>query len=280
MGAFLIAKKTKKIIMRKVLIVLIVGFVCSMGVLGNSIPVKPDPPRLVNDLAGVLDAGARDQLEAHLVGFARETSTQIVLVTVPTLDGYEVGDFAVRLAHDWGVGQGADDNGIVILVKPRYDNEKGQAFVAVGYGLEGAVTDATARRIVDNEMIPHFRNEDYYSGMLSAVNVLMELTRGEYTSDAYLNRTGSEQSTFGAVIFFIVVFVMISLFSKSKRAQESSIGHALPFWAMMAMMGSGSRRHGGHFGNFSSGGGSFGGGGGFGGFGGGGFGGGGAGGSW
>jgi uncharacterized protein len=266
--------------MMKITSVLIFVFFCWMEVVGNPIPVKPNPPRLVNDLAGVLNDGAREQLEAHLAGFARETSTQIVLVTVPTLDGYEVADYAVRLAHDWGVGQGADDNGIVLLVKPRYDNEKGQAFVAVGYGLEGAVPDATARRIVDNEMIPHFRNEDYYSGMLSAVNVLMELTRGEYTSEAYLNRTGSEQSTFGAVFVLIFAIIMITVFSKSKRARESSIGHSLPFFAMMALMGSGSRRHGGHFGNFSSGGGSFGGGGGFGGFGGGGFGGGGAGGSW
>ncbi len=266
--------------MMKITSALIFVLFCWIEVVGNPFPAKPNPPRLVNDLAGVLNAGAREQLEAHLVGFARETSTQIVLVTVPTLDGYDAGDYAVRLAHDWGVGQSGDDNGIVLLVKPRYDNEKGQAFIAVGYGLEGAVPDATARRIVDNEMIPHFRNDDYYSGMLSAVNVLMELTRGEYTSDAYLNRTGSEQSTFGAVFVLIMAIIMITVFSKSKRARESSIGHSLPFFAMMALMGSGSRRHSGHFGNFSSGGGSFGGGGGFGGFGGGGFGGGGAGGSW
>lgn len=252
---------------------------CWMEVVGSPFPEKPDPPRLVNDLAGVLDHGAREQLEAHLLAFARETSTQIVIVTVPGLEG-AVGDYTVGLAHDWGVGQGADDNGIVVLVKPRYDNEKGQAFVAIGYGLEGAVPDATARRIVDNEMIPHFRNEDYYSGILSAVNVLMELTRGEYTSDAYLDRTGSEQSAFGAVFVLVLIVIMISIFSKSKRARDSSVGHSLPFWVMLSMMGSGSRRHTGHFGNFSSGSGSFGGGGGFGGFGGGGFGGGGAGGSW
>jgi len=267
--------------MRKIISALMFVLFCSMEVVGNPFPEKPNPPRLVNDLAGVLNADAREQLEAHLVGFARETSTQIVLVTVPTLDGYDAGDYAVRLAHDWGVGQGADDNGIVVLVKPRYDNEKGQAFVAVGYGLEGAVPDVTASRIVDNEMIPHFRNDDYYSGMLSAVNVLMELTRGEYTSDAYLSRSGSEQSTFGAVFVLVMAIIMITVFSKSKRARESSIGHSLPFFAMLALMGSGSSRHSGHFGNFSSGGGSFGGGGGgFGGFGGGGFGGGGAGGSW
>lgn len=253
---------------------------CWMEVAGNPFPEKPNPPRLVNDFAGVLNAEAREQLEAHLVGFARETSTQIVIVTVSDLEGYEVGDYTVRLGHDWGVGQGADDNGLVILVKPRYDNEKGQAYLAPGYGLEGAVPDATARRIVDNEMIPHFRNDDYYSGLLAAVNVVMELTRGEYTADAYLNRTGSEQSTFGAVFVLVFAIIMITVFSKSKRARESSIGHSLPFWAMMAMMGSGSRRHSGHFGSFSSGSGSFGGGGGFGGFGGGGFGGGGAGGSW
>jgi len=249
------------------------------------IPQKPNPPRLVNDFAGVLGKNATNQLEEYLVAFAHETSTQIVIVTVPDLQGHAVDDFAVRLAHDWGVGQAADDNGIVLLVKPRYENEKGQAFVAVGYGLEGAVPDATAKMIVENEMIPHFRNDDYYSGILAAINVLIDLTRGEYTSETYLNRSGSKGSTRGALFILIFGAVMIiSAFSKTKRAQESSIGHSLPFWVILSLMGSGSRRHSGHFGNFSSGGGSFGGGsfgsGGFGGFGGGGFGGGGAGGSW
>lgn len=77
---------------------------------------------------------------------------------------------------------------------------KGEAFIATGYGLEGAVPDAIARRIVDNEMIPQFKNGDYHAGLLSAVAVIMDLTRGEYTADEYIEQTGSVAIAIGAFL--------------------------------------------------------------------------------
>lgn len=262
--------------------------VCTFGALSaNVIPPKPEPPRLVNDYANILDASAERQLEETLAKFARETSTQVVIVTVSSLDGYPIGDFAVELGHSWGVGQSDNDNGIVIAVKPPSVGERGEAFIATGYGLEGAVPDAIARRIVDNEMIPQFKNGDYHAGLLSAVAVIMDLTRGEYTADEYIEQTGSVAIAIGAFFIIIFIILIISIVTRAKNIQSSSIGHDIPIWTLMAMMGSMSQRHGGSWENFSSGRGSFGGGfgggfrgGGFGGFGGGGFGGGGAGGSW
>jgi uncharacterized protein len=101
------------------------------------IPDRPVPPRLVNDFANVLSQIESAQLEDTLVQFARTTSTQIVVVTIPDLEGNDPGDYAFRLGEKWGVGQKDKDNGIVILVKPKQGNSKGQVFIATGYGLEG-----------------------------------------------------------------------------------------------------------------------------------------------
>lgn len=244
-------------------------------------PSRPNPPRLVNDLAGVFDQNQALTLERALVQFNDQTSTQVAVVTLSDLKGYDAGDYSFRLAEDWGIGQKGKNNGILILVKPKTRESNGQAFIAVGYGLEGVVPDAVARRIVDNEMIPHFKSNNYYDGVAAGVNVIMELTNGEYTADAYVQKTSGKAGIVAFIVVFIFIILISTMANKANRAKKSSIGGSLPFWMLLSMMGSGSSgRHSGSWGNFNSGRGSFGGGGGFGGFGGGGFGGGGAGGSW
>ncbi len=245
------------------------------GVLGQDFPERPNPPRLVNDFAGVLDQSTVQQLENQLITFARETSTQIAVVTISDLGDYDAGDYAFQLAEKWGIGQSDKDNGALILVQPKTASARGQAFIATGYGLEGVVPDAVANRIVDNEMIPRFKQNDYPGGIMAASNVLMELTRGEYTADKYMERSGGTQSSAGSIIVIIFITILfVSAFFRGQKKRHSSLGHDLPFLMLLSMMGSGGRSHSGSFGNFSSGSGSFGG------FGGGGFGGGGAGGSW
>jgi len=248
----------------------------------QQLPEKPNPPRIVNDFAGVLSVQERESLEQQLIQFNNETSTQIAIVTVKSLDGTSVDDFAFKLGEKWGIGQKGKDNGALILVKPKYGNEKGQAFIALGYGLEGVVPDALANRIVNNEMIPRFKNNDYYSGLLAAATRLTQLSKGEFTAENYMSQTshkGKVGGGVGSIIFMIIIFF---IFSRAGRARNSSLGGRsnLPFWIFLGMMGSGSRGHSGSWDSFSGGGGSFGGGSSFGGFGGGSFGGGGAGGSW
>ena len=143
-------------------------------------------------------------------------------------------------------------------------------FVATGYGLEGVLPDATVNgTIIDSEMIPHFKQNDYFGGLVSGIKVIMALTSEEYTAEQYQQNV--QESGGSPIPFFIIIFVLI--FSIFGRGRFYSPGRSLPFWLAMGMM-SGGRSHGGSFNNFSSGGGGFGG------FGGGGFGGGGAGGSW
>lgn len=262
--------------MKKLTTILLALFILAVSGFAQ-IPDRPNPPRLVNDFAGVLSDGENSNMESALQQFTRQTSTQIVVVTVPSLDGYDPGDYAQRLGEEWGVGQNRDDNGLVILVKPKTNESRGEVFVATGYGLEAVLPDAIVNRdIVDNEMLPRFRENDYYGGLAAGINVIMDITRGEYTAQQY-----QEQSNAGGggipfiVFFFILIF---AIFGRSRRRRFYSPGRSLPFWLALGMM-SGSHRSSGSFGNFTSGGGNFGGGG-FGGFGGGSFGGGGAGGSW
>ncbi|MGE4587600.1 MAG: YgcG family protein [Mangrovibacterium sp.] len=243
----------------------------------QDVPPRPDPPRLMNDMAGVLSSGEVSLLEQELSQFARQTSTQIAVVTIPSLEGYDIADYAFRLGEQWGIGQQGKDNGVVVLFKPKVGQEKGRVFVAVGYGLEGVIPDAIANRdIVNHEMIPRFRNGDIYGGLLGGVRVIEALASGEFTPRQYQEQVSSG----GSILPFLILIVLFVVFSLSKgKRRYYSAGGNLPFWLLMgSMLGSGGR--GGSWSNFSGGSGGFGGGGGFGGFGGGSFGGGGAGGSW
>lgn len=243
----------------------------------QTLPARPDPPRLVNDITGVLSASEVQSLENKLVAFNDTTSNQIAVLIVDDLHGYDRSEYAYLVAKAWGIGQSDFNNGVLVLVKTKTEASSGQIFIATGYGLEGAIPDIACADIIDREMLPRFRENDYYGGLDAGTDVLMALAAGEYT---YQDYTG-KKSTPGrkGMIFFILLIifiVMVSSGSSNNKHLKKGGSSNLPLWMLMGMMGGG-RSHGGSWGGFSGGGG---GGGGFGGFGGGGFGGGGAGGSW
>lgn len=258
--------------MKKVICLIISLTVFSL--LNAQIPERPDPPRLVNDFAGILKQDETQTLESGLQQFARQTSTQIVVVTVEDLNGYDPGDFAFRLGEEWGVGQKGMDNGIVVLLKPKRGNDRGEIFIATGYGLEGVLPDAVVNGdIIDTEMIPYFKAEQYFQGLMNGISVIMEIAKGEYTAEYYSeNYARTSGSPLPFLFFFLLIFVIFPLM-RGRRRRAYSPGKSLPFWIALGLMSGGSSRRG-SFHNFSSGGGGFGG------FGGGSFGGGGAGGSW
>lgn len=247
-------------------IVLFFTFLLLGGILmAQDFPEPMQPRRIVNDFTGMFTPQQQAALERKLRNFNDTSSTQIAIATIPSLKGYAPNDYAQRLAEKWGVGQKGKDNGILLLIKPKTRDEKGQVAIAVGYGLEGVVPDAIASRIIRNEVIPAFQNNQYYAGVDKATNVLMDLSGGEYTADQYARRTDD-----GGLAWLLIPFGIIFLlpwFVKRKHGYTTGSqgrGGVPPiFW-------------GGGFGR----GGGFSGGGGFGGFGGGSFGGGGASGSW
>jgi len=266
-------------IKNNVLIIILALF--SLQAYTQEFPEKSN--RIVNDYTNFLSVHERNALEQKLVNFSNQTSTQIAIAIVPGLQGYDASSYAFELGERWGIGQKGKNNGILILVKPKTANSKGEVFIATGYGVEGAVPDAIAKRIVENEVLPNFRQGQYYKGLDQAVNTIISLTKGEFTADEYRERTSGNVSSAIPMIIIFLLIIIFSVMGRVRRARHYAVGHHLPFWIALGMLSSTGRSHGGSFGNFSSGSGSFGGfsgGGGFGGFGGGSFGGGGAGGSW
>lgn len=271
--------------MKKLLYILLT-FWFAVQVQAQGIPDPPNPPRLVNDFANVLTTDQVNRLESELEAFARSTTTQIVVVTVPSLDGYDIAGYSFKLGEKWGVGQKGKNNGVVIIFKPKTEREQGRAFVAVGYGLEGIIPDAIANRIVDREMIPHFKEGDTYSGLLQGCKVIMSLAGKEFTAQEYEEKSSDGAGEFFAAVFlFFIILVIIGVTTAKNRNQNFTMGDSkgnLPFWILLSMLANSGGRNSKDWDKFTHGRGGFGGsgGGGFGGFGGGSFGGGGAGGSW
>lgn len=237
----------------------------------KGIPSRPQPPRLVNNLSSyqVLTPDQSDALEAKLDDFANSTSNQIAVVIIDSLYGNEPADFATELGQEWQIGQKKFDNGVVILIKPTVPRK---IFIAPGYGLEGAIPDATCEMIVQNEMIPEFKQGNYYTGIDKAVDVIMGLAKGEYNSSEYAKKNGQSSKEVGFIFALLIILIVFLISRRGGKGGGFTIGGpGIFFW-------------GGGLGGFGGGGGGSGfgggGGGGFGGFGGGGFGGGGAGGSW
>ena len=257
----------------------------------------PNPPRLVNDFADILSEFEEANLEHELRAFANSTSNQIVVVSVKDLGGYDPAEFTHTLGKKWGVGQKEFDNGVVIMVKPTGEAGDRHTFIAIGYGLEGVLTDAVCKQIVDQIMLPAFQRGDFYSGITEASGVIQKLAAGEI-SVANFQRPSSI-SFFGILLICLFILFGIIIIGWIMEAWQHAKINDTPFlWSFTTM--SSKKKHDKYWDDFYSGGGYFGGGGsngggsggsggsgsggsgggGFGGFGGGGFGGGGAGGSW
>ena len=225
-----------------------------------ALDVPPRPDRLVNDYAQMLSSSEVGSLERKLVAYDDSTSTQIAVVTIPSLDGDDLFDYAQRVAEAWGIGGGENDNGILLLI---VSNEK-KIRIHTGYGVEGGLTDALSKRIIEQEMKPAFKQARFYEGMDNATSAMIMALAGEYQSSG--GKKGGKQIP--AFVVILVLFLIFFVFGGRRR--YTGYGH------------SGRRYYGGPFiGGFGGGSSGFGGGGGgFGGFGGGSFGGGGASGGW
>jgi uncharacterized protein len=240
---------------------------------------KPNPPRLVNDAAQLLTPDQVAALEAKLVAYDDTTSNQIAIVLVKTLNGLEPNDYATELGRLWGIGGKEFNNGVVVLVSTGNDGqEKRKVYIAPGYGLEGAIPDIIAKRIVDREMVPHLQAGNYYRALDEATDALIKAAAGEYKAPAgYRDRSkGGKGIPVGLIVFIVIMVILFS----SRGGGGRGGGGMLSRRGYRGWNGGPPVIFPGGFGGGGGGFGGGGGGGGFGGFGGGGFGGGGAGGDW
>ena len=250
----------------------------SLGV-SAAIPDKPTQKLLLWDYAGVIEPYQAQLLEDSLEYFSRTTSNQIVVMTVTNemLDGLDMAEFGQEVGEKWGVGHKGSDNGVVILIKPKTgDNAmgKGRAFITTGYGAEGPLPDLLCSKIVDNEMIPHFKEHDYAGGIWAALDVIKPALQGDFNTEEYVGDDAADAVLSIIVLIMIICFIFVVMKSNNNGGNGNNTrtytGGPVIF---PGTFGSGR-------GSSSWGGGGFGGGGGWGGFGGGSFGGGGGGGSW
>ena len=141
-----------------------------------ALEIPEHPEGYVSDYAQLLSPSAKARLEEKLRHFEDETTHQIAVVTFPGLEGEALEDFSIRLAEKWKIGQKAKDNGAILLVF----KEDRAVRIEVGYGLEGALTDAASKLIIENEIIPRFREGKFDEGIERAMDAIQQATRGEY----------------------------------------------------------------------------------------------------
>lgn len=233
--------------------------------------LPPPPPRYFNDFAGLVSKQTAERLNSQLEQFERDSSNQIVVVIYPKLEtDLTLEDFTQRTAESWRVGQKKLDNGAVLFVFAQDRKLR----IEVGYGLEGAIPDITARQIIDNEIKPAFRAGNYEAGVAAGVDALIKAARGEYKGTgrtvAEGRGRGGEPAIGGLLcpllaLFFIFLF-MRGLFGRRRGTMYGPRGRRYMGggWPPFIFWGGGGGGGGGGWGGgggFSGGGGSFGGGG-------------------
>jgi uncharacterized protein len=229
--------------------------------------IPASPANHFNDYAGVVGRSTAIDLDKQLAQFERDTSNQLLVVIYPKMESdSSVEDYTVRVAQAWHAGQKGRDNGAVLFAFM----QEHQLYIQVGYGLEGAIPDATAKRIIESEIVPRFRQGDVDGGMAAAVSALIKAAKGEYKGTGATQaerKAGRKNQTGASTLFFL--FVIFVAFLGIRRRRRSVLPYIIGgsllrprnSWWDDNNSGGGSSWGGGGGGGFSGGGGNFGGGG-------------------
>ncbi|GAA4932523.1 TPM domain-containing protein [Algibacter agarivorans] len=262
-----------------ILTLLIALFSFSVSFAQFEVPEKPKFQTSVYDYVNLLSASQKSNLEQKLIKYSDTTSTQIVVAIINSTEGENINFLGAKWGQAWGIGQEKEDNGILILLAK---NDRRIA-INTGYGVEHLLTDAMSKRIIERDIIPYFKQNDYPGGLNRGADAIFEVLNGEYKGSR-VSSNNEFPIGFIFILVFIFIIILISI-SKSRRGGgrnggNRSNGGGLLEAIILSNMGRGNYRRRSSGGWGSSSGGSSGGGGFGGGFGGGGFGGGGASGGW
>ncbi len=245
----------------------------------------------VNDYANMLSPGVSGRLEQALADFEKSDSTQIVVLTINSLEGESLEGYSIKVAEAWKIGRTKLDNGVILLIA----KQERKIRIEVGFGLEGVLTDLVSGRIIRGDMSPHFRKNDYDTGITAGVSSIMKVVRGEYQAEPRDLKQGKKSANpaFTLLVFLLVAVVFLGSFSKFLGGAVGAAGLPLIGFLtfpglgiiVLALLGAagfvlglvviflfgsgipfigggfGGGASGGGFGGFSGGGGSFGGGG-------------------
>ena len=236
---------------------LILACVCllSAAVAALAVEFPPLSGRVVDE-ARLLTAQQRERLVATLAAHERQTGMQVVVVTLTSLQGLPIADYGYQLGRHWGIGEKDKDTGALLIVAP---NER-EVRIEVGYGLEGDLTDATSKLIIENVIIPEFRAGRFGEGIVAGTGAILEVLGGAPPSDVAPARQPQRDQESAPPLFFMILIFFFIMFARSfgsrRRGRRGWYGGFPPIG-----MGGGSRGGGGGGGGFGGGGGGFGGGG-------------------
>lgn len=219
----------------------LLGFALLAFTLLSAEPAFPELTSRVVDDASLFSITQKAELESVLENHENNTSNQIVIVTLKSLDGYDIRDYGLELGRAWGIGQKDKNNGVLLIIAP---NER-KVSIEVGYGLEGALPDATAKSIIDQRILPYFKEGDYFGGAKFGLDAIISAIKGEYI--AYENESGSKSFTFSDLIMpliFLFVFLAGPIFGKKNKFDKNNIVPALVFssfvgiftWVMFSIL--------------------------------------------
>lgn len=206
----------------------------SLPSLGAALDVPPLRAR-VNDTAGLLSAGTAQRLEQELSAFEKSDSTQIAVLTIPSLEGEDVAGYAIKVAEAWKIGQKGKDNGAILLIA----KQERKIRIEVGRGLEGKLTDLTSGRIIRGEIAPRFKAGDYDGGVSAGVTAIMAAVKGEYTASPKDTTRGKKGSTpvLTMLLFLLIGCVVLGAMSKVLGGLAGAVG--LPVVASLLASGLG-----------------------------------------
>lgn len=212
----------------------------------------------VVDLAGILTADEHEQLVAQLTEHERQTSNQLVVVTVPTLDGLSIEEYGYQLGRHWGIGTREHSNGVLLILAL----QERKVRIEVGYGLEGALPDAIAANIIQTRILPHFKQGDMAAGVSAGVSAILQAVQGEYKPKKVSHKNGYSSLIFWFLLLAFVGLTFLSMFGPPglRQALRGS-SHRNGGWGGGGWGSGGSGGSGFGGGGFSGGGGGFGGGG-------------------
>ena len=213
----------------------ILGLLLCMAVLLPCAAAALEVPALrgrVNDYGGMLPPEAERRLETLLKELEEKDSTQVVVLTVPSLDGDSLEDFSMRVAERWKIGRKGFDNGVILIVSR--DDRKVR--IEVGYGLEGRLTDLTAGRIIRDRIVPEFRAGRFDQGVVNGVQAMIDVVRGEFKAEDKKDSGGfgSRDLTNAIPFLFLFVFLVFSLGRVSRPLGTAAGGFFMPFLGHMA----------------------------------------------
>jgi uncharacterized protein len=232
--------------------------------LASAAPKFPPLTGRVVDDAGLLSPAARQRITQWLASFEHDTKRQVVVATVPTLEGYSIETYGYQLGRFWGIGQKGTNTGAILLVAPKEHKVR----IEVGYGLEGTLTDALSSTIINEDILPSFRKGDYQAGILAGTAAILRTLGWNGASAAIPPPPRRQpQDPFGFISLVFVIIMIVVFVVRMGRHHYGGPGSGLGMFMLgsgLGMMGGGGFGGGGSFGGgggFSGGGGSFGGGG-------------------